>query len=92
MGRIAQKHKTKPPNELEAYLAPLQRYPPLINQDDFTRVFAQYCHPKNEAEWKKARDQLIYGNMRLVVSIAKNYLNRGVSFLDLLQEGAIGLR
>ncbi|MBR2525497.1 sigma-70 family RNA polymerase sigma factor, partial [bacterium] len=73
-------------DSVKIYLQQIGKIPLLSTEEEFDiakKIKKEHC--------ELSKDILVNANLRLVVSIAKKYIGRGLSFLDLIQEGNIGL-
>jgi RNA polymerase primary sigma factor len=97
LGLILAEENPETANIIRAYLKDISRYKMMTKEEEQEagKAIEQKAITATQEEFKKAYDQyansLVTANLRLVVSIAKRYLNRGLSFSDLVQEGNIGL-
>ncbi|MCD8023945.1 MAG: sigma-70 family RNA polymerase sigma factor [Candidatus Gastranaerophilales bacterium] len=73
-------------DSVKAYLQQIGKFPLLSFEEEM-----QVAKEIKENNSLKAKEQLVNSNLRLVVSIAKKFIGRGLSFLDLIQEGNLGL-
>jgi len=83
------KKERLPPDSLRVYLQQIGRIP-MLKADEEIELARKIAELELEGS-RKAKNQMVESNLRLVVSIAKKYQNRGLDFLDLIQEGNLGL-
>lgn len=82
-------NETKIQDIIKAYFNILGTSKILTREEEI--IYAKMLESKNEKEKNYGRNKLIISNLKLVVSVARKHLNRGLDFSDLIEEGNIGL-
>jgi len=79
------KRSSNSQNILEKYFRAIEKFPPLSREEEIELAI------RAQNGDREARSKLILSNLRFVITVAKSYINTGISFADLISEGNIGL-
>jgi RNA polymerase primary sigma factor len=79
------KRSSNSQNILEKYFRAIEKFPPLSREEEIELAI------RAQNGDQEARSKLILSNLRFVITVAKNYINTGIPFADLISEGNIGL-